>query len=461
MRTDTAMRRIGDLRLATIIETGFTVLVMYMLSEGPVAPSLIPPQGSTVADAPTAMAATNVILFGPIYVILVIMLLKHARSSWQTATADVLLVLLLGLMLASTAWSTAPDITLRRALGVIGTTLFAVYITRRYPTEKWIALLGWALGMNVLCNLLILMAHPGLAGTGEFNGVFSHKNTLGRMMALSGIVLVLISWMRRSMRALVCAGIATVVLLAAGSATALVVLVTVLSVIPLLKTLGKDVRAVVVIGVFAILGIATALMYGASNPQGAAAIVGKDVTLTGRTVLWHVLLGMIRERPVLGYGYNAFWSQEYAAGISVGGWMPTQAHNGYIDLSLDLGLVGVATFILAIIRGAFRAVRHFRREGTPASLWPLMFLCFLALYNMSESTNLAPQSLFWMLFSAALMTVAPAVARRNRRGAAELIYPRPDAEHIGASAVPSETVGGARGPRLARARGGSTGEHLQ
>jgi O-antigen ligase len=397
------------------------------------------------------MAATNVLLFGPIYVVLVIVLLKRARTSWRVATGDVLLVGLLGLMLASVAWSVAPDLTLRRGLGVIGTTLFAVYITQRYPTEQWIVLLGWALGMNVLCNLLILMAHPSLAGTGELNGVFGHKNTLGRMMALAGSVFILIAWLRRSILAMIWAGIATVVLVAAGSATALVVLVTVVSLIPLLKTLVKDVRAVVVIGVFAILGIGTALLYGASNPQGAASIVGKDVTLTGRTVLWHVLFRMVGQRPVLGYGFNGFWSPEFAAGVSVDGWFPTQAHNGYIDLSLDLGVVGVTIFILSIIRGAARAVRHFRREATPASLWPLMFFCFLAPYNMSESTNLAPQSLFWMLFSAALMTVSPQFRQPGRPAESPRLVPSDEAVvEPYVDCYPADT--GARASRLAASK---------
>jgi O-antigen ligase len=346
-----------------------------------------------------------------VYLILFLMLLKRPLSSWRAVTGDFFLLSLLCLMMASVAWSVAADVTVRRALGVIGTTFFAIYITWRYTPEERLTYLAWALLLNVAANALLLVVHPSLAGSEGYAGIFSHKNTLGRMMSLSTLVFVLTAWVRGKPAYLLCAALSFGLLIVARSSTALVVLVSVLSLIPLFRMLAQDVRGVVVVAIVAILLGGTGLLVAASHTQAVADILGKDVTLTGRTVLWRALVDMIARRPILGYGFNAFWSQEFGAGVSVDGWFPTQAHNGYIDLTLDFGLVGLTLFVAAIARGAARAVRYFRRQPMPANLWPLLYLCFLAMYNASESTNMAAQSLFWMLFATALMSISPFMAR--------------------------------------------------
>ncbi len=402
-----AFRRLGAVPLTTALETAFTVLTLYMLSAGPL------PIGAfaTSSGGEQAADASSVVLFTPIYFVVLLQVLRRPRTSWRLGTADLLLVALLGLAVVSVIWSVAPPVTLRRTGAVLGTTLCGLYLAQRYPTEEWLVLLGWALAFNALANAFLWLTHSGSAVSEGFAGGFGNKNSLGRMMALATLVLLLNARIRRAPVVLPLAILSFALLLAAGSTTAVVVLVTVVSIIPLFRMLAGDVRAGVVIAIVAVLVLGGGLLLGASQLPVLASLVGKDVTLTGRTDLWAALLGMIARRPWLGYGFNGFWSEQFAAGVSVEGWLPTQAHNGYIDLTLDLGLIGLMLFILGLGRGAARAVRSFRGHPTPGSLWPLLYLCFLALYNTSESTNLAPQSLFWALYVAGLLTVAPRAGR--------------------------------------------------
>lgn len=68
--------------------------------------------------------------------------------------------------------------------------------------------------------------------------------------------------------------------------------------------------------------------------------LGKDPTLTGRTDIWEALFRKVDERPWTGYGYNAFWGRdsEPAAWIRhQTGWSVPSAHNGWIDLLIQLG----------------------------------------------------------------------------------------------------------------------------
>jgi exopolysaccharide production protein ExoQ len=153
--------------------------------------------------------------------------------------------------------------------------------------------------------------------------------------------------------------------------------------------------------------------------------LGRDQTLTGRTELWETTLAKVSERRWLGYGYQAFWSGDNAPAEGVWmflKWRAPNAHNGLIDLALELGLTGVSLFMIAFGAAFLNALRAVRARR-PLSLWPLTYLMVFALYNVTESTLLKPNSFFWALFAAAVISVAPpevltpVVSRRMVRAA--------------------------------------------
>jgi O-antigen ligase len=130
--------------------------------------------------------------------------------------------------------------------------------------------------------------------------------------------------------------------------------------------------------------------------------MGKDVTLTGRTGLWSVVVDSIAQRPWLGHGYNAFWlgwEGESARVWAVLPWHAAHAHNGVLDLGLELGLVGIALFTSSLVLAATRATAVIRRTSTMYGLWPLAYVVFIVVVNFSESTILVRNSIFWMLYT--------------------------------------------------------------
>ncbi len=83
-------------------------------------------------------------------------------------------------------------------------------------------------------------------------------------------------------------------------------------------------------------------------------------TLTGRVPLWEHCLAYVAQRPFLGYGYNNFWSPEHVEQISaVQGWVVGAAHSTYLELLLDLGLVGLILYGLIVFFAAGHSVRTF------------------------------------------------------------------------------------------------------
>ena len=84
--------------------------------------------------------------------------------------------------------------------------------------------------------------------------------------------------------------------------------------------------------------------------------LGRDTTLTGRTDLWAELVGMA-QNPLIGTGYDSFWLGDRMEKIwGQFMWKPTQSHNGYLEIFLELGLIGL--FLLScIIISAFKSIR--------------------------------------------------------------------------------------------------------
>lgn len=89
--------------------------------------------------------------------------------------------------------------------------------------------------------------------------------------------------------------------------------------------------------------------------------------LTGRTEVWRELLPYIEARPWLGYGYESFWTPERLMDFGgAQGWAVPDAHNGYINLALGIGLPGSLLYTLVLGLGLVRAVSLYYRTGEAA-----------------------------------------------------------------------------------------------
>ena len=70
--------------------------------------------------------------------------------------------------------------------------------------------------------------------------------------------------------------------------------------------------------------------------------------MTGRTDIWGYVIPDIYQRPLLGWGYQAFWSTDNPAAWAISNalhWWVPQAHNGMLEILLSVGLIGAVWFI--------------------------------------------------------------------------------------------------------------------
>jgi O-antigen ligase len=132
--------------------------------------------------------------------------------------------------------------------------------------------------------------------------------------------------------------------------------------------------------------------------------IGKDPTLTGRTDLWKVVFTSAMKHPLLGFGYHAFWSvmQGEVRNIAVAvHWVPMYAHNGFVDVWLTLGALGLAIVVYSMLRALRDAFICLSREWTPFVGWYLCIIVLTIVCNLSEETLMRPNNLGWVMYAMA------------------------------------------------------------
>jgi exopolysaccharide production protein ExoQ len=129
--------------------------------------------------------------------------------------------------------------------------------------------------------------------------------------------------------------------------------------------------------------------------------VGKDVTLSQRTIIWAAAWNTIVHSPILGYGYGAFWNGLKGASLNIvliSGWEVQQAQNGFLDLWLQAGVGCVVLITMVTSQAAWNGMRCFRNSGEDRYVrWCIVMIFSTLVYNIGES-SLGMIHLVWFLF---------------------------------------------------------------
>jgi O-antigen ligase len=149
---------------------------------------------------------------------------------------------------------------------------------------------------------------------------------------------------------------------------------------------------------FLIVTVGTVILLGGG--AAAAQAIGRNPTLTGRTEIWEAVLSMA-PNPLVGAGFESFWlSRRVAEGLWTlfPGLPLNEAHNGYIEVYLNLGWVGVGLIVLILIDGYRRSVKAFRCAPALGGLL-LAYTLAAMTYSITEAgfRMMHPNWIFFLL----------------------------------------------------------------
>jgi O-antigen ligase len=252
---------------------------------------------------------------------------------------------------------------------------------------------------------------------GAWRGIFLHKNELGTLMTLSCIVTLCSFSIKRDiyidvLKILLVLTSAFLVFMS-GSRGSWVMLLSLSIAIPLLKYFYSNKSSrIVKYGLIIILILFVGLIF--LNLQTLIQVIGRDLTLSGRTLLWASVFKQALMEPFFGYGYDSFWlgwNGPSRAIWKIYDWYPPHSHNGILDLWLELGSVGVFLFFAGYIAGVKRASQMLTESNTIHNLWPIIFFVFLFMGNFAYSYILESNNIYWVIYVALLSLL---VLRENK-----------------------------------------------
>jgi exopolysaccharide production protein ExoQ len=351
--------------------------------------------------------------------------------------------------LVSVAWSYHPDVSFKRWTKSIGDlAMVLVIVTDEQPVAALKRLIS-RVGFVLLPASVLLIKYYGDLGRGYDpvggamnTGVTTNKNLLGVMLLVVtlGTLWHLTTLMhakgepnrgRHLLAQIVLLTFGIALLLMAGSATSSASFV--LGGLILLATRLRMIRIrpsrVHMLCVAIIVASGLTLLFG--GEALATSALGRDSNLSGRTDIWAAVIS-VAPNPIVGSGFESFWISPAAQNFQqkmVGYWHPenlNEAHDGYIEVYLNLGWIGVCLISLLLISGYRRAVAAFRLNRSIGGLM-LAYIIAAAAYSITEA-GFRMLDLIWIFLLLAV---------------------------VGASGVTAGFFGG-KGRKILASRGGTT-----
>jgi exopolysaccharide production protein ExoQ len=335
-------------------------------------------------------------------------ILAMRKFNWSRAmNNNIWVMLLISYMLVSVLWSDIPFISFKRWIRELIAVLMAFLIlSERDPRQAMQSLFRKTIYILIPFSVLLIKYYPeygveyGHTSGGQmWLGVTTQKNSLGRLCLIAAFFLLWTLVRRRQGRdipvrkyqtlAEVSILILTLLLIRGPgdqySATALtslaaglVAFVGLLWIKKKRINLGKNTLTVIMVLIIC-FGILQPII-GGSSVSGLTSTLGRESTLTGRTEIWAGLIPVVMQQPILGSGFGGFWTPANRAKHEIG-----EAHNGYLDLLLDLGIVGLLLASMFLMSSCRKAQREMSSDFDWAILW-ICYLLMSVIHNITESS---------------------------------------------------------------------------
>jgi len=331
-----------------------------------------------------------------------IVLLKRSQRVTELLRANLPVVLFFVYCGISILWSDFPDVSFKRWLRAIGDIVMVLIVL---SDVNWLTALRRVLArvgfISLPLSILFIRYFPELGrayskgGASSWSGVATGKNGLGMICLVFGLA-SLARFLevyrgekgRERTRPLLAQtailGMTVYLLLKANSATSFACFFMCAVPMILISFFSFARKPIILhLMVTGIVGVAFCALF-LNIGTGMVQDLGRDSTLTGRTDIWRSAFLQV-QNPLLGSGYESFWIGPRLEAVQrlINQYL-NQAHNGYIEIYLNLGWIGVVLLAVMIFAGYGRVVGAVR-SMTPTAALGLPFFIANVAYNFTEA----------------------------------------------------------------------------
>ena len=252
------------------------------------------------------------------------------------------------------------------------------------------------------------VAEPGLAG--DWRGFFTHKNGAGAGMVLLIFIGIFVYRTWNKSAGILIAVLAGIFLYFTHSKSSTNLLPIVLLLSFLIPRLRSPLLALMaILGAPFLLNLLSLGSVIFAPIHGLIEHLMTDPTFTGRNVIWRFALDHVAQRPLFGFGYESFWGMPNLVAewnyLESWGYRASDAHNGYLNLAVTTGLVGLALALWWLIAQPFADYWRSRALGADRALTTLFLQIWLFTLCLGafESVFFAGGSGLWFLMIAAIV----------------------------------------------------------
>ena len=376
-----------------------------------------------VSGSPSDRAIMTLLIIVSLFV-----LGSRAERTKEILRRNKWLIVLFVYMALSVIWSNFPSISFRRCIRSMGTLVMVlVVLTEPDPLGAARALLRRVYLLHIPLSIAAIKYFRNIGVAYNWSGqeemwvgLTNHKNNLGQVAMCSGLFSswqVFQNWAKKKLTLDLLLLVLSLWLLRGSknshSSTAIVgfiVSVAVLIALQFVRKRPARAKRIILAGTIALMLFTSLayMMFQAFDTSPVSMVLdatGRDLTFTDRTLLWTDILHNAEKNPVLGVGFGAFWVGHVGYNMyplpnwssKTPEWRPGEGHNGYIDVYVDLGVIG-AVLVLIVIGSALAGALDDLQSRFEVGSLRLVLLLSILINNMTESSLLNGTQSLWFLF---------------------------------------------------------------
>lgn len=316
--------------------------------------------------------------------------------------------------LVSILWSDFPFVSFKRYFQFFaGFIISAAALLYSDDVDENMKYFQYVLAAFVIVSLVSVFTFPAaLNRYGIWRGLANTKNGLGQASILSLIFWSLSFKLSKTIQKKILSAVimffSLVLLIGSRSGTSMISFAILLMVAGLFQIdkiflpIGiKKSFSTIAIAAFLLI-ICVSIIFDPEIFNMLPGLIGKDITFTGRTFLWEEILVEANKHLILGCGFQGYWvvtNENLLKLYEQFVWLPNQAHNGYLDILNEVGLIGLTLFILLVINYTINLPRL---EKDNYWQW---FILIALVFNIQESTLIRPQHDIGVVFMFSYLTL--------------------------------------------------------
>jgi exopolysaccharide production protein ExoQ len=325
------------------------------------------------------------------------------------------------LAILSCIWSGDPWQSIASGVVLLIFTVFAIYVGSQLSFQRQFELIMMVGAIVLPASIALAIFVPSIGTeSSAWRGVLVSKQNCAAVCTL--LLITALHWkcsgiyqrIFRAMSIVMCGLLIVMSQSRTGWALAVVSLVLAGMVWLLQRMPRKQAMAILLPG----FAVAVVAMFGIQvYSSRILALVGKDSTLSQRTIIWAAAWQAALQHPILGYGFASFWKGLYGPSQNVvltAGWGLAQSQNGFLDVWLGIGLVGVALIAAITGQAMLNAVQCLPLENNQTYVrWCIVVILCTLIFNIGES-SIGLFRMTWFLFLLACIGLNQATTVKNR-----------------------------------------------